>query len=111
MCTPGDHQPKKIMQPGNQSFHSATGSVATQGTTVLRPGAALAAMGCDCLDAVALCRISIQAVAVLGWLADQSLRETVEEAVSEDAIHKLAFVRLSAFDGHGGSMTALLGES
>lgn len=100
-----------MMQPGNQSFHSPTRSVPTQGTTVLGRGAALAAMGCDCLDAVTLRRISIQAVAVIGLLADQSQREGLEEAVSEDGFGKLAFVRRSAFDSKGESSTVILGES
>ena len=99
------------MQPGNQSLRSLTCSVPTQATTVLGRDAALAAMGCDCLDAVTLRRISIQAVAVVGLLADQSQREGLEEAVSEDGFGKLAFVRRSAFDSKGESSTVILGES
>jgi hypothetical protein len=100
-----------MMQPGDQSFHSPTCSVPTQGTTVLGRCAALAAMSCDCLDAVTLRRISIQAVAGIGLLADQSQRGAVDEAVSEGGSHKLAFVRRSAFDSSGEGRTVILGES
>jgi hypothetical protein len=110
VALPVDHQPTKMMQPGRQSFHSPT-SVTTQGTTILRRDATLAAMGCDCLDAVALRRISIQAVAVIGLVADQSQREAVEEALSEDDFDKLAFVRRSALDSNGESRTVIPGES
>jgi hypothetical protein len=37
-------------------------------------------MQCDQLDAVELRQISIQAVTVIGFFADQSCREGVEEA-------------------------------
>ena len=106
------------MQPGDQSFHSSTSwdgvderAVATQGTTALRRGAALAALEFDRLDAIALRRISIQAVAVIGLVADQSRREAVEEAVSEDAFEQLALVRRSAFDRTGERRTVIIGVS
>jgi hypothetical protein len=108
---PADHQPTKMMQPGNQSLHSPTCSVPTQGTIVLGRGAAFAAMGCDCLDAVTLRRISILAAAVIALPADQSQREAVEEAVSEDDFDKLTFVRRSALDSNGESRTVIPGES
>ena len=52
-------------------------------------------------DAVALCQVTIQRVTVIGSVADQSCREGVEEAVSEDAFNELAVVRRSAFDANG----------
>ena len=65
----------------------------------------------DHLDAITLGQISIQAVTVIGFIADQSCREGVEEAVSEDAFHELAFVRRSAFDTNGERKTVIIGES
>ena len=68
-------------------------------------------MRCDHLDAIAVGQLSIQAVTVIGFVADQSCREGVEEAVSEDAFDKLAFVRRSAFDTNGKRKTVIIGES
>jgi hypothetical protein len=49
-------------------------------------------MRCDHLDAIAFGQISIQAVIVIGFAGDQSRREVIEEAVSEDAFDEFAFV-------------------
>ena len=92
-----------MMEPGKQSFHSPTSAVAAQRTTILRRRPALSAMGCDHLDAVTLGQVSIQKVTVVRFVTDQSRREGVEEAVSENAFDELAFVRRSAFDTNGES--------
>lgn len=93
MVLPADHQTAKVMQPGKQSFHSPTSAVAAQRTAILRRRPALSAMRCDHLDAIAFGQVLIQAVAVVGFIADQSCREGVEEALPEDAFDELAFVR------------------
>ena len=93
MVLPADHQPTKMMEPSKKPFHSPTPAVAPQGTAILRRRPALSAMGCDHLDAVTLGQVPIQTVTVVGFVADQSRREGVEEAVSEDAFDELAFVR------------------
>src|SRR4029077_16855228 len=108
---PADHQPTKIMQPGKQPFHSPTSAVAAQRTTILLRRLALSTMRCDHLDAIALGQISIQAVTVIGLVADQSRREVIEEAVSEAAFDEFAFVRRSAFDTNGERKTVIIGES
>jgi hypothetical protein len=108
---PADHQPAKMMQPGKKSFDSPTSAVAAQRATILRRRPALSTMRGDHLDAITLGQISIQAVTVIGFVADQSCREGVEEAVSEDAIDELAFVRRSAFDTNGERKTVIIGES
>jgi hypothetical protein len=68
-------------------------------------------MRSDHLDATALGQISIQAVTVIGFVADQSRREGVEEAVSEDAFDELAFVRRSAFDTNSDRKTVIISET
>ena len=100
-----------MMDPGKQSFDSPTSAVAAQRTTVLRRHPALSTMGCDHFDAIGLGQISIQAVTVIRFVADQSCREGVEEAVSEDAFDELAFVRRSTFDTNGERKTVIIGES
>jgi hypothetical protein len=92
---PADHQPPKMMEPGKKSFDSPASAVAPQRATILCWRPALSTMRGDHLDTIALSQISIQAVTVIGFVADQSWREGFEEAVSEDAFNELAFVRLS----------------
>jgi hypothetical protein len=66
-------------------------------------------MGCDHFDPVTLGQIAVQSVAVIGFVADQSRREGVEEAVPEDPFDELAFVRRSAFDANGERKTVIIG--
>jgi hypothetical protein len=108
---PADHEPTKMMESSEKSFHSPTSAVAAQRTTVLCRFPALSAMGCDHLDAVTLGQVPIETVTVVGFVADQSRREGVEEAVSEDTFDELAFVRRSAFDTNGERKTVIIGES
>jgi hypothetical protein len=68
-------------------------------------------MGCDHLDAIALGQISIQAVTVVGFVADQSWGKGIEEAVPEEAFDELALMRRSAFDTNGERKTVIIGES
>ncbi len=108
---PADDQPTKVMQPGKESFHTPTPSIAAQGATILRRRPALSAMGCDHLDAIALGQIVVQGVTVVGFVADQSCGEGIEEAVPEDAFDELTFVRRSAFDTNGERKTVIIGAS
>ena len=100
-----------MMEPSEKSFHSPTSTVAAQRTTILGRRPALATMRCDHLDAIALGQLSVQAVAIVGLVTDQSRRERVEEAVSQDAVDELALVRRSAFDTNGERKTVIIGES
>jgi hypothetical protein len=68
-------------------------------------------MRCDHHDTVALSQVTVQTVTVIGSVTNQSLRETVEEAVSEDAFDELAFVRRRALDTDGERKTVIIGES
>ena len=111
MVLPADHQPTKVMEPGKKSFHSPTPAVAPQGTAILSVHPALTVMRCDHLDAIAVSQISVQAVAVVSFVADQPRREGVEEAVPEDAFNELALMRRSAFDTNGERKTVIIGES
>src|SRR5215469_18716802 len=68
-------------------------------------------MGCDHFYPVAFGQIAVQSVTVIRFVADQSCREEVEEAVPEDPFDELAFVRRSAFDTNGERKTVIIGES
>ena len=65
----------------------------------------------DHLNAIVLGQLTVQPVAVTGFVTDQSRRERVEEAVSEDAFDELAFVRRRALDTDGERKTVIIGES
>ena len=108
---PADHQATKVMKPGKQSLHAPASPVASQRASILGRLASLPAMRRDHLDAIALRQISVQAVAVVSFVADQPRREGVEEAVSEDAFDELAFVRRSTFDTNGERKTVIIGDS
>jgi len=108
---PADHQPTKVVQPGKEPFHSPTPAVAPQGTAILRRVPALATMRCDHLNSITVGQITIQAVAVVSFIADQSHWEVVEEAVPEDAFNEPAFVGRSAFDTNRERKTVIIGES
>jgi hypothetical protein len=68
-------------------------------------------VGCDHLDAIALGQISIQAVTIVGFVADQSWGKGIEEAVPEEAFDELALMRRSAFDTNGERKIVIIGES
>jgi hypothetical protein len=65
----------------------------------------------DHFNAVALGQSTIQTVAVVGFVADQSRWEDVEEALPEDPFDELAFVRRSAFNTNSERKTVIIGES
>ena len=111
MVLPADDQATKVMQPGKESFHSPTPAVTPQRTAILRGFPALPAMRCDHLDTVAVGQVLVQAIAVVGFVADQPRWEGVEEAVPEDAFDELALMRRSAFDTDGEWKTVIIGES
>src|SRR5215469_6563740 len=100
-----------MMQPSEKSFHSPASAIATQWTPVLSWRSPLSAMGCDHFDPVALSQIVVQSVTVIGFVADQSRRERMEEGVPEDSFDELAFVRRSALDTNSERKTVIIGES
>jgi hypothetical protein len=108
---PTSHESTKVMEPSKEPLDAPTSAVAAQRTTVLRRRSALSAMRRDHFDAVTLGQVAIQSVAVIGSVANQSLGESVEEAVAEDPFDKLTFVRRSTFDTNGERKTMVIGES
>jgi hypothetical protein len=62
-------------------------------------------------DSVTVGQVTIQTVAVVGFVANQPRREKVEETMSENSFHQLAFVWRSAFHTNGERKTVIIGES
>jgi hypothetical protein len=108
---PADDQPTKVMQPSKKSFHRERLRYRRNGRPSCVGSRRSPRWGAITLDAIVLGQVSIQAVTVIRFVADQSCREGVEEAVSEDAFDELAFVRRSAFDTNGERKTVIIGES
>ena len=111
MVLPADCQPTKMMEPREKPFDSPTSAIAAQTATILGGLPAHSAMRGDHLNAVTFGQSTIQTVAVVAFVADQSRRESVEEAVPEDPLDELAFVRRSAFDTNSERKTVIIGES
>ena len=86
-------------------------SIAAQLAPVLRFDFALAAMGSDQLDSVYFRELFIERVRVVRFVADESLREFVEEASAEDTFDELAFVWRSTFHRYGEWKTVIRGDS
>jgi hypothetical protein len=64
------------MQPSKQSLYSPTLAIAPQRTTtVLRLLPAFSSMRCNHFDSATVGQVTIQAIAVVGFVADQSRRE------------------------------------
>jgi hypothetical protein len=94
MVLPAGHQPAKVMEPSEKSLDSPTSAVPAKRATILRRCSPLSTMRCDHFDAITLGQISIQAVTVICFVANESCWEAVEEAVPEDAFDKPAFVKI-----------------
>ena len=99
------------MEPSKKSFYPPTPAIAPQGTAILSRLPALSAMWSDHRDAIALGQMSIQAVAVVCFVADQSRGQVDEEAVPQNSFHQLAFMRRGACDTNSERKTVIIGES
>jgi hypothetical protein len=86
MVLPAGHQPAKVMEPSEKSLDSPAATVATQRATIFGRCSPHSTMRCDHLDAITLGQISIRAVTVLCFVANQPCGEAVEEAVPEEAL-------------------------
>jgi hypothetical protein len=107
---PSVHESAEVVHPGEEPLHFPAPLVASQGPSVLCFGA-VAAIGCDHLDAVLVFQSSVESVGVVGLVADQSRWEFVEEAASKDFFDKLALCRRSALDRYGEWKTVISGDS
>jgi hypothetical protein len=99
------------MQPSKQSLYSPTFAIAPQRTTVWRRLPTLSSMRGNHLDSVSVGQVTIQAVAIVGFVANQSRGKQVEETMPENSFHQLAFVWRSAFQTNGERKTVIIGES
>src|ERR1700680_2460764 len=103
---PANNDATIIMEPSKQAFNFPATTVATQGATVLGDGsAAVAAMGRDQLHVELFAYPLIQRIAVVGFIADQSLRRLAEESALQRGFDERGFIRRSADHVHGDRKT------
>src|SRR6202051_2994379 len=89
------------MEPSKQTLDFSATPVAAQGAAVLRDGfAAVPAVRRDQLDAQIFAHPLIQRIAVLGFVADQSLRCFTEESSLERVFDESGFILRSADHVH-----------
>jgi len=88
-----------VMQPSKQAFDLPASAIASQGSAVLRerPRAVRIVRG-DHLHTVVIPQALVETIAVIGAVADQSLREIGKESLCEGVFDELGFMRRST--GH-----------
>ena len=107
---PADDESAEVMEPSKQPFHLPAPPVAAEGPAIL--GLAPAApVGRDHFDAVDLRELPIELVRIIGLVADEPVRHSVEEASGQNILHKLAFGWRSAVDSNGEGKTVTSGDS
>ena len=95
-----------IMEPSKQAFDFPAATVAAQRAAVLGDWPApVPAMRRDQFHAELCAYALIQRIAVVGFIADQSLRDFAEEAALECGLDERGFIRRSADHVHGDRKT------
>ena len=107
---PSSDESAEVVHPREEPLHSPAFAVAAQFTGVLT-FTAVAPVGRDHLDAVLVLERPIKRVRVVGFIADESGGEFVEEASCQNVLHKLALCWRSAVDRYGERKTVISGDS
>ena len=95
-----------IMEPGKQTLDFPATTVAPQDATVLGDGSApVPAVRRDQFHTEMFAYALIQRIAVVGFIADQSLRCFAEESALERGFDERGFIRRSADHVHGDRKT------
>src|ERR1035441_128535 len=95
-----------IMEPSKQAFDFPATTVAAQGATVLRDWSApVPAVRGDPFHTEMFAYPLMQRIAVVGFIADQSLRCFAEESALERGFDNRGFIRRSADHVHGDRKT------
>src|ERR1700692_1134784 len=95
-----------IMEPSKQALDFPATTVAAQESTVLSDGSCpVPAMRCDQFHTEMFAYALIQRIAVVGFIADQSLRCFAEESPLKRGFDECGFIRGSADHVHGDRKT------
>src|SRR5438552_2310732 len=96
---PADDDAAIVMQPRKQALHLPAATIPSQRAAILgQSSGAHGGVWCNHLDAVVLHQALIEAVAVVGAVANQPFGEVGEESLFEGGFDEFSFMRRSA--GH-----------
>ena len=95
VALPSRDETPVVMKPGEESFNLPAASSPPQRATILGLGATIGTVRGDQFDAIGGGQMGIEAIAVVGAIADQSRRELVEEGRLERGVDKGDFMRRS----------------
>src|ERR1700730_1606565 len=108
---PADHDAAIVMQPREQAFDFPSTTVTPQHTAILgQSSGAHGGVWCNHLDAVVLHQPLVEAVAVVGAIADQPFGEVGEESLFEGGFDEFSFMRRSAGHVHGERKTMAVAD-
>ena len=99
---PADHDAAIVMQPRKQAFDFPSAAIAPQHAPILGlSSGAIGSVWRNHLDGVVLHQSLIEAVTVVGAIADQPFGEVGEESLFECGFDEFGFMRRSAGHVHG----------
>ena len=108
---PADHNAAIVMQPRKQAFDFPSMAITPQRAAILgQSSGALGPVWRDHLDAVELHQPLIEAIAVVGAVADQPFGEVGEESLFEGGFDEFSFMRRSAGHVHGERKTMAVAD-
>jgi len=107
---PSGNESTVVLHPGKKPLDFPSSQIAAQRTAILGLALAVGPVGRDHLDAI-LVRLLVERIRVVGFVADEPLRQFVEETSGRNSFHTLALGRRSAFDRYGERKTIARGHS
>jgi hypothetical protein len=108
---PSGNESSEVVHPGKEPLHFPSFAMAAQFAGILGSVFSSASVQRDQLDAVFGGELFIQRVRVVGFVADESGGELIEEASGKNIFHKPALGWRSAFDRYGERKTVISGDS
>ena len=106
MIFPAGYEPPRIVQPGKESLHFPTATVAAQGADILRWRIHVAyVLGSDHLSGVAVPELLIRLLTVVGAVTDHWLWCFRQESLLQGSFDELCFMRRCSGDAGGDGKT------
>ena len=106
---PSCDEPTVVLHPCKEPLDFPSATIAALGTAILSLVLAVGPVGREHLDAVFI-HLRLEHIRVVGFVADESLRQFVEEASGQNSSHMPALGRRSAFDRNAERKTIARGD-
>ena len=108
---PADHDAAIVMQPREQAFDFPSTAIAPQPAAILgQSSGANGTVWCNHFDAVVVHQPFIEAVTVVGAIANQTLGEVGEESLFQRGFNEFGFMRRSAGHVYGERKTMAVAD-